>query len=43
MSYTVKYEKPEKKEPVKYVLMQEEPKKIKVDVSNNKKILSRSH
>ena len=33
MSYTVKYEKPEKKEPVKYVLMQEEPKKIKVDVS----------
>ena len=37
MSYTVKYEKPEKKEPVKYVLMQEEPKKIKVDVSNNKK------
>ena len=37
MSYTVKYTKPEKKEPVKYVLMQEEPKKIKVDVSNNKK------
>ena len=32
MSYTVKYTKPEKKEPVKYVLMQEEPKKIKVDV-----------
>ena len=37
MSYTVKYTKPEKKEPVKYVLMQEEPKKIKVDVSSNSK------
>ena len=30
----VKYTKPEKKAPVKYVLMQDEPKKIKVNVSN---------
>ena len=31
----VKYTKPEKKEPVKYVLIQDEPKKIKVNVSSN--------
>lgn len=30
----IEYTKPEKKESVKYVLMQDEPKKIKVNVSN---------
>lgn len=30
----VKYMKPEKKVPVKYVLMQDKPKKVKVNVSN---------
>lgn len=30
----VKYTKPEKKVPVKYVLMQDKPKKVKVNVSN---------